>query len=152
MPTTRSNLEALFDEKEQYAFLQMMVKTERAISAFRDDPELVSESRKTFKVEGSHYTLDRHCEIDFTMLNTTISMVRDKPDNAKILNQSIDEVSGKIKNLLTSLNLFIKMDTNTERKSVYQNALTYLNKIEQCFEPADEKNENDSSNTVKFKM
>jgi hypothetical protein len=150
MPNTIRNLQALFDKNEQMTFLQMMVKTKKAIKAFKDDPDLAATSIKTFEVEDSDYTRDRHCEIDFTMLNTTISLAMDTPENEKVLNQSIDEVSVKVDDLMQSLNLFIKMDTNSGRTKIYQDALTYLAKIKHCFEPDDHKN--DSSASVRFKI
>ena len=141
MPNTISKLQALFDDKEQLAFIRMMVVTKRAIKAFRDDPALAAESMSAFKVDNSEYMRDRNCEIDFTMLSVTISQAMEKPVKEEMLNQSIAEVAGKIKDLVASLGLFLKTDTDAGRKKVYQDALDYIKKIEICFDSSEHKND-----------
>jgi hypothetical protein len=127
MPMTIDNLKKLFTQDEKYSFNMMHALTIQAMDAFA----LID--RACFIEDNSLYSRDRNCKSNFTMLNVVIRDVMSDTVDRNELSQLLKEIPQAMSELTASLNIFLKGDSNVNRKIIYTNALAYIAKIHSCF-------------------
>ncbi len=126
-----TKLKSLFSAEENQAWEMTWARTMRAIANYRKDENQNSLSIFVVKSESSE-TRDRNCDVNFTIINSAISVAKKQATLTVMAAEMIKCMPKAIKELNHDLELFLKSDLDVDRQKKYQDAVTVLSKIATC--------------------